>query len=73
MSPDDYIAPSNPVVKFLACEKSNCVSITIVNDNEQENTDTFDITLERSPDLNSNIRLGTVHGVIEITDDYYSQ
>ena len=56
-----------------ACSKSNCVNISIVNDNEQENTETFDITLERSSDLNSNIRLGTVQRVIEITDDYYGQ
>ena len=59
MSPDDYTALSDPDVTIPACSKSNCVNISIVNDNEE----TFDITLERSPDLNSNIRLGTVHGV----------
>ena len=67
MSANYYSSLFNSVVKFSACEKRKCTNISI---DGLESTDTFNITLERSPSLNSNIRLGTVHGVIEITDDY---
>ena len=49
--------------------QSKCVSVTILDDNVIETTESFYVTLARSPDLDSRIRLTPVYGVIEIDDD----
>lgn len=54
---------------FDICEKEKCVNISIVNDSELEMTETFNITLERTDDLNERIILCPVNGVIAISDN----
>ena len=41
----------------------------IVDDTILENDESFDVTLERTPDLNSRITLDPVNGVVEIADN----
>ena len=52
-----------------ACETRHCVEVTIVNDEELEKTESFTVTLERTPDLDSRIILASVNADVEIIDD----
>ena len=45
------------------------MSVSILDDNVIETTESFYVTLARSPDLDGRIRLTPVYGVIEIDDD----
>ena len=45
------------------------MNVSIENDIVLENVESFDVTLERTPDMNSRITLNPVDGVIEITDN----
>ena len=45
------------------------MSVSILDDNVVETTESFYVTLARSSDLDSRIRLTPVYGVIEIDDD----
>ena len=65
----DYIAPSDSVVEFAGCDRTKCVTISIVNDLELEKTETFTITLRRSSGLGSSISLGTMEAEIQIRDE----
>ena len=57
------------ILMFEACERRRCVNVTIVNDDVLEMTESFHVTLERTPGLDMRIRLDQVDGVVEITDD----
>ena len=50
---------------FDACDKRNCINITIV----EEVTESFNVTLERAPYLNGRIILDPVIGLVEITEN----
>ena len=62
----DYLDLST-ILMFGACQRRSCV--TIVDDDILEMTESFDVTLERTPGLDSRITLDPVDGVVEITDD----
>ena len=47
----------------------SCVRVSIVDDELMENDESFNVTLERTADLDSRIRLDPVVGVVEITDN----
>jgi hypothetical protein len=46
-----------------------CVDVFIVDDIILENDESFILTLERTPDLDSRITLDPVNGVVEITEN----
>ena len=69
VSPMDYIAVSFPFLMFGACERRRCVNVTIENDVVLEDTESFDVTLERTTGLDGRITLDPVDGEIEITDN----
>ena len=69
VSGDDYVALSDSVVEFDGCQRSKCVTISIVNDLELEKTETFTISLKNSSVLGSTISLGTMEAEIQISDD----
>ena len=68
VSPLDYIAVDT-ILMFAACQMRSCVNVTVVDDVILENVESFDLILERTPDLNSRITLDSVNGVVEITDN----
>ena len=45
------------------------MNVTIENDVVLENTESFDVTLQRTSDLDNRITLNPVDGVIDITDN----
>ena len=56
---------------FKSCEKRQCTNITIMNDVLVESTESFFVTLERTPDLDTRITLDPEFGEIEITDGLF--
>ena len=54
---------------FDTCDIRQCTEIPIVDDMIVELTESFFVTLERTPGLDSRITLKPVDGEIEITDD----
>ena len=67
VSPIDY-EPLNVTLMFAACETQRCVDVTIVDDFEDEQTEHFFYTLERSPGLHPNIELDPKEGNVTIID-----
>ena len=63
----DYIGVST-ILMFEACDKRRCVNVTIVDDGIHEMTESFTVTLDRTPSLDSRITLDPVDGVVEISD-----
>ena len=55
-------------VQFDECERRSCINITIVDDEVPENTEYFNLTLERSG-LHERIQLDPVDGLVQITDN----
>ena len=68
VSPFDYFAVTT-ILMFDACQMRSCVNVTIRNDVILENVESFNITLERTSDLDSRITLDPVNGVVEIIDN----
>ena len=68
VSPMDYGSVSHNLT-FDECENRSCTEITIMEDMIVEMTESFFITLERTPGLDSRIDLDPVNGVVEIIDD----
>ena len=64
----DYINVST-ILAFDTCDTRQCTEIPIVDDMIVELTESFFVTLERTPGLDSRITLDPVDGEIEITDD----
>ena len=65
------------VLMFAACDTRQCENITIVDDETLELTETFTVTLDRTPALDTRITLSPVDGDINILDgrkyeDYFS-
>ena len=66
----------NTRLSFAACQMRSCVNVSIENDIVLENVESFDVTLERAPDLDSRITLDPMDGVVEIFDNdgmYYME
>ena len=64
----DYVSVST-ILAFGSCDTRQCTEIPIVDDMIVELTESFFVTLERTPGLDSRITVDPVHGEIEITDD----
>ena len=45
------------------------MEVTVVNDEEVETTESFAVTLERTPDMDSRIILASVNAMVDIIDD----
>ena len=74
MSPIDYDSVST-ILTFDACSTQQCTEIPIVNGMRVEQTESFFLTLEGTPDLDRRITLGPVNGMVAIWDDdgmYYT-
>ena len=54
---------------FAACETRRCVDVVIVDDMIVEQDETFTVTLQRTPDLDSRITFSQTAGAIEITNN----
>ena len=52
-----------------ACQRRSCVNMTIINDEILEDNETFEVTLEPNPDLDSRILLAPITAEINIIDD----
>lgn len=59
----------NNTLMFAACETRQCVTVTIVDDSEDELYENLFYTLEEFPSLNPNIELNPVEVEIVIIDD----
>ena len=68
VAPMDYGAVDT-LLSFAACQIRSCVNVSIINDVVLENVESFDVILDRAPELDSRITLEPVNGVVEITDN----
>ena len=62
----DYGQVLNAPLVFPPCERRSCVDIPIVDDDVLENSELFNVSLERNG-LDSRITLNPVDGLVEIT------
>jgi hypothetical protein len=67
-SPEDYTHVNTNLI-FEANEAEVCVDICIENDSVAEQTESFVVSLERTPDLHRRIILHPTEGTIVINDD----
>ena len=67
-SPMDYGAAVKTVVQFDECERRSCINIPIMDDELLENTEYFNLTLERNG-LHERIQLDPVDGLVQITNN----
>ena len=65
----DYSRELFTILSFSACETRQCVNVAIVDDIMNEPEEEFNVTLERTPDLDSRITLHPDNGEIFIKDD----
>ena len=63
-----YVSVST-IVEFDECDILQCTEIPIVDDMIVELTESFSVTLESTPGLDSRITLKPVDGEIKIYDD----
>ena len=54
---------------FSPCDRRICVNLTVENDETLEKTESFEVTLERTPGLDHRILLAPVTAEINIIDD----
>ena len=66
-SPMDYV-DFHTTLTFAPCQRRSCVNVSIVDDDVLELTESFSITLERTPGLDDRIELGPVDGEVQIND-----
>ena len=64
----DYSSAINTTVQFNECERRSCINIPTMDDEVPENTEYFNLTLERNG-LHERIQLDPVDGVVQITDN----
>ena len=64
----DYGALST-IVTFGECDTCQCVDITIVDDGVLENVESFFVSLESTPGLDSRITLNPTRAEVQITDN----
>ena len=55
-------------ISFSIGERKDCYSITIYNDDTQENTETFTVTLNRTSGLDPRIKLEDIVADVSILD-----
>ena len=56
-------------LRFGACERKQCVNVTIIDDEELEYTETFTIGLEKPHRFGNELELSSSIKVINITDN----
>ena len=56
-------------LRFGACQKRNCVDVTIINDTVLENTETFTVNLQKPPYLGNEFTVDPSSEVVAIVDD----
>lgn len=56
-------------MRFESCARQTCVAVSILNDTQVEIDEVFYITLERTPELNEEIKLNPVDGQIQIMEN----
>ena len=66
-SPMDYSSVIT-IVQFNECEQRSCINITIVDDEVPEDTEYFNLNLDRNG-LHERIQLDPVDGLVQITDN----
>ena len=67
---EDYIALANPpVLRFGRCEKNKCVNVTIINDNKLEETESFNVSLERGHEVSTGFVFDPQEVSVTITDE----
>lgn len=57
------------MLTFAACQRKQCVSISINDDEVVETVELFHIGLQRTASMDSRIRLTSPNGVVAIADD----
>ena len=57
------------ILMFAACDTRQCENVPIVDDETLELTETFIVTLDRTPALDNRITLNPVDGDIDILDN----
>ena len=68
VAPSDYVALSTILI-FAPCETQRCVDVAIVDDMIAEQMESFVVTLQRTPDLDSRITFNRAAGAIEIINN----
>ena len=63
----DY-GPVSTILPFAECQRRDCVNITIQNDEEPEQLESFLVSLVGRPDLDGRITLNPVEGEVVIID-----
>ena len=67
-SPEDYESV-NTLLTFNANEAERCVRVDIVDSARLEQTESFGVTLERTPGLDERVHLNPTAGIIIIVND----
>ena len=57
------------IVLFAACDRRQCVNLTIVDDQVLEDTESFNVDLSRTTDLDARITLDPTAAVVDIIDN----
>ena len=65
----DYGAHVFTLLMFDACQTKRCLEIAIMDDVIPENRESFSVTLERTPTLDSRITLHPASGEIQISEN----
>ena len=65
---DDY-TPQNRLLRFSANRKRLCINISIVNDLKLEPRESFEITLEKTPDTDDRISIQQDVGEVHIENN----
>ena len=56
-------------LRFRACETSQCLNVTIINDNTLEGSETFTVNLQKSDSLSTKFTVNPSSEVVTIVDD----
>ena len=67
-SPGDYGSISETLT-FVECDRRQCMDVSIIDDEELENTESFSVLLTETPGLDVRITLDPVEAEIEIIDN----
>ena len=67
-SPEDYESV-NTLLTFNANQVERCVRVDIVDNARLEQTESFGVTLERTPGLDERVQLNPTAGIFRIVND----
>ena len=69
VTPMDYENNDPDILLFASCQTRSCINVIIVDDSILELVESFDVTLERTAELDERISLLPVDEVVEIIDN----